>query len=120
MWNRFQLPSGGSGGRDAEHKVKLRGIIIPIVLVLWAAINAVTGQALWPVLRGRHLSAVWVTDFVHVAAAACVKLGIAVACFGWYFMANREEWSYWSLLVTLAGCALAVLSFVLGSLAILW
>jgi hypothetical protein len=119
MPRRFELPSAGDR-RDPDHKVKFYGLVLPAAFVLWAFVNLVTVQAVWPVLRGRRLNFVWVDDWLKVAMAAGVKLGIAVACFGWYFMANREDWSYWCQLVTLVGCALAVVAFVVGSVSFVW
>lgn len=107
-------------GKDAEHNVKFRGLVIPAILVVWALLNLITMQALWPVMQGRRLSAVWVTDYFRVSMAVCVRLGIAAACFGWFFMANRDDWSYWAPLVTVLGCGAAVVAFVLGSLAFVW
>lgn len=106
--------------RDRGHRVKFLGLIVPGILVLWAAVNLLTCQAIWPHLQGRRLSFTSVTDWFRVTMAASVKLGIAVACFGWYFMANRDDWVYWSLLVTFVGCGIAVAAFVLGSLAFIW
>jgi hypothetical protein len=119
MGRRFELPSA-SDRRDPEHRVKFLGLGLPAALVVWALVNVVTFQAVWPILRGRRLTFVWVDDWLKVFMAASVKLGIAVACFGWYFMANREDWSYWCQLVTVAGCALAVVAFVVGSVSFVW
>jgi hypothetical protein len=119
MARRFELPLA-SDRRDPDHKVKLLGLAVPAALVLWALVNLVTFQAVWPVMHGRRLTFVWVDDSLKVVMAASVKLGIAVACFGWYFMANCDNWSYWYQLVTLVGCALAVVAFVVGSLSFVW
>lgn len=108
------------GQRDPEHRVKFLGLGVPAALVVWALVNAVTFQAAWPVMLGRRLTFVWVDDWLKVVMAASVKLGIAVACFGWYFMANCDDWSYWCQLVTLVGCALAVVAFVVGSASFVW
>jgi hypothetical protein len=119
MRRHSELP-WDSGQRDPEHTVKLLGLGVPAALVLWAAVNVVTCQAVWPIVRGRELMLVWADDWLRVLMAASVKLGVALACFGWYFMANREEWSYWCELVTLFGGALAAVAFVVGSLSFVW
>jgi hypothetical protein len=119
MRGLFNLPSG-SGKRDPGHRAYFSGLILPAILVAWALLNALTCQAAWPVMRGRSLTFVWVNDWLKVFMAACVKLGIAAACFGWYFMANRDDWSYWCPLVTFIGCGIAVLAFVIGSLSFVW
>jgi hypothetical protein len=119
MARRIELPSA-SDRRDPEHKVQLLGLAVPAAFVLWALVNLVTFQAVWPVMHGRRLTFVWVDDWLKVVLAASVKLGIAVACFGWYFMANRDNWSYWCPVTTLVGCALAVVAFVVGSVSFVW
>ena len=112
----FELPTG-DGTRDPEHKIILLGLIVPVLLVLWAGLNWYSGWVLWPVARGP-----WrlVTDPFKVSASACVKLGLAVGCFGWYYMANRDAWSYWSQPVTLVGYGGAIVAFVLGAASFLW
>jgi hypothetical protein len=119
MARRFELPSAGDR-RDREHRVIFLGMVVPAVLALWLVVNLVTRQAVWPVMHGKSLTFVWVTDFLRVSMAAAVKLGIAVACFGWYFMANHDDWNYWAPITAVLGCGIGVVAFVVGSLAFLW
>ena len=100
--------NGGDGRHDSENQVLSMGIIAPCLLVLWALINLATGRAYLPT-RGH-----WIlfTDLWGVSVLAGVKLGTALAFFGWYYLANRERWERWAELVTVAGLGAIVLAIV--------
>ena len=96
------------GRRDSESQVFSMGLVVPIVLAIWALINWLTGRAYLPT-RGH-----WIlfTDWWGVSALAVAKTGAAVAFFGWYYLANLDRWQRWAELVAAAGLGVIVLSIV--------
>jgi hypothetical protein len=97
---------GGDGRRDSEHRALSIGLILPVLLAIWALINWATGRAYLPT-KGHWLL---FTDWWGVSALASAKLGAGVSFFGWYYLANRERWQRWAELVTCAGVGVIVLS----------
>jgi hypothetical protein len=110
MWRGLQGDGlgGGNGRRDSESQVFSMGLLLPILLAIWALIHGLTGRAYLPT-RGRWLL---FTDWWGVSTLAGMKMGVAVACFGWYYLANRERWQRWAELVTAAGVGIIVLSII--------
>jgi hypothetical protein len=116
---RFERSPRDDGRRDSEAKVTWLGIVVPALLTAWAILNALTGQAafLLHTRRGiRGFTLVWVDHAAGVAAIVLFKLAVAVALFGWFFMANRDNWMKWSQIVTLVAAALAGLFLILATL----
>lgn len=117
--SRTDRSPGNDGRRDSHARVISLGLVVPTGLVLWATLNAALGAAAFPIHDQRsyplRIAIVWMEEPVGIVTVVVLKLAIASALFGWFFMANREEWMKWSQVTAFVGGCVAALAFVVAT-----
>lgn len=101
--------------RDESWYAVLCGLIVPILLVLVVIANFATGVVVLPADRRSELLG-YFRDFGRFAGAVTVKIGLAVAAHGWFWLANDDRRERRAVPVTL--CGLLLISAGLGAIAV--
>lgn len=101
--------------RDESWYAVVCGLVVPVLLVLVVISNFTTGLVVLPADRRWELLGTF-HDFGRFAGAVTVKLGLAVAAYGWFWLANDERRERGAVPITLSG--LLLIAAGLGAIAV--
>ena len=107
--NDFETPDI----REDEHEA-IAGVILPLLFVILAVTNMVTGIA-WSI--GRNYSSrsfiITITHPVAVTGFIVMELALALGLFAWFWMANRERYDQYVVFVQIGSVVLGFVSLIL-------
>lgn len=94
-----------SAMRDEPWYAIVCGLVVPVLLVLVVIVNFATGVVVLPADRRLEFLG-YFRDFGRFAGAVAVKLGLAAAAYGWFWLANDDRRERGAVPVTLSGLLL--------------
>lgn len=98
------------GLKEPRAKAIAGGLVVPLVMLALVGWNLYLGCVVLPPERRFELFGVY-RDFGRFWGAVTVKLGVAVACYGWFWLANDRRRERLAAPVTLAGLMMTAAGF---------